>query len=70
MTFTALCNLTNCIMMGTEIIYQRAHLSDFFIKTFKTFLKTMRKKKNFQGIYRKLFYGTTINHITPFYKIL
>ena len=24
---------TQCLMMGTGIIYQQAHLSDFFIKT-------------------------------------
>ena len=37
-------------MIGTEIIYQQAHLSDF---TIKTLLKTMRKKKNFKKRKRK-----------------
>ena len=46
-----------------NLIYEQAHLSDF---TIKTFIKTMRKKKNFQRIYRKLFYGISIHHRTPF----
>ena len=61
---------TTCLMMGTEIIYQETRLSDFTIKTLKRFLKTMRKKKNFQKIYKMLFYDISIHQRTPFCKII
>ena len=74
--FSIMLDYFYCIMQLDPLSYDKdRNLSaSTFIrlhyKNFKNFLKTMKKNKNFRGIYKKLFYGISIHYRTPFCKIL